>query len=152
MKILINLLFQPFSQDILMPRPFLGYPHSRRIRGFGYRNYYSSGSSYSNGKKEWFFEFGYFTFWMLVTLTLLHFLSATSIANIDVEVLTCMLMILNHWKLFNSKLASMLSLGIRVGHDQDPKNTNSSNQILASAKPNIMIWFWPFCSSKSHSS
>ena len=43
-----------------MPRPFLGYPHSRRIRGFGYRNYYSSGSSYSNGKKEWFFEFIYY--------------------------------------------------------------------------------------------
>ena len=61
-KIFINLLFQPFSQDILMPRPFLGYPHSRRIRGFGYRNYYSSGSSYSNGKKEWFFEILYFTF------------------------------------------------------------------------------------------
>jgi len=65
-----------------MPRPFLGYPHSRRIRGFGYRNYYSSGSSYSNGKK-----------------------------------------------LFNSKLASMLSLGIRVGHDQDPKNTNTDLEI-----------------------
>ena len=55
-KSFINRLFQPFSQDILMPRPFLGYPHSRRIRGFGYRNYYSSGTSYSNGKKERFFR------------------------------------------------------------------------------------------------
>ena len=139
-----------------MPRPFLGYPHSRRIRGFGYRNYYSSGTSYSNGKKERFFRTDFnchfgnlirLEWWRhadINWLTLHMSMSPTSPASL-----------LDWWlqeplKLFNSKLASMLSLGMRVGHDQDPKNTNSSNPILASAKQNTIIWFWPYCSSKSH--
>jgi len=109
MEIFINLLFQPFSQDILMPRPFLGYPHSRRIRGFGYRNYYSSGSSYSNGKKEWFFEceYGISRFkcwWHLRCYTFCQqHPPRTSMSNI-VDVLTCIVMICEPLKAFQFKV------------------------------------------------